>query len=37
MYVTDRCNLECEQCIYKPSILYLINEEFALDDFRRIG
>ncbi|MGU3449783.1 radical SAM protein [Methylobacterium sp. 391_Methyba4] len=32
MYVTDRCNLECEQCIYKPSISHFINEEIALDD-----
>jgi molybdenum cofactor biosynthesis enzyme MoaA len=32
MYITDRCNLECEQCIYKPSISHFINEEIALDD-----
>jgi MoaA/NifB/PqqE/SkfB family radical SAM enzyme len=32
MYITDRCNLECEQCIYKPSINHFINEEIALDD-----
>ena len=44
MYVTDRCNLECEQCIYKPSISHFINEEIALDDalgllasFRALG
>jgi MoaA/NifB/PqqE/SkfB family radical SAM enzyme len=44
MYVTDRCNLECEQCIYKPSISHFINEEIALDDalglltsFRKLG
>lgn len=44
MYVTDRCNLECEQCIYKPSISHFINEEIALDDalgllatFRSLG
>jgi MoaA/NifB/PqqE/SkfB family radical SAM enzyme len=44
MYVTDRCNLECEQCIYKPSITHFINEEIALNDalgllsaFRRLG
>jgi len=43
-YITDRCNLECEQCIYKPSISHFINEEIelgtALDllsTFRRIG
>ncbi|MCE3269032.1 MAG: radical protein, partial [Burkholderiales bacterium] len=32
MYITDRCNLECEQCIYKPSINHYINEEIALPD-----
>jgi MoaA/NifB/PqqE/SkfB family radical SAM enzyme len=32
MYITDRCNLECEQCIYKPSISHYINEEIALHD-----
>lgn len=44
MYITDRCNLECEQCIYKPSISHFINEEIALDDavglltsFRELG
>jgi len=44
MYITDRCNLECEQCIYKPSISHFINEEIelgtALDllsTFRRMG
>src|SRR5437868_4112315 len=44
MYITDRCNLECEQCIYKPSISHFINEEIALDDalgllqaFRALG
>lgn len=44
MYITDRCNLECEQCIYKPSISHFINEEIALGDalgllreFRRLG
>mgnify|MGYP003386618473 CR=1 FL=1 len=44
MYITDRCNLECEQCIYKPSISHFINEEIelhtALDllsTFRAIG
>lgn len=30
MYITDRCNLECEQCIYKPSINHFINEEIEL-------
>jgi molybdenum cofactor biosynthesis enzyme MoaA len=30
MYITDRCNLECEQCIYKPSIQHFINEEIEL-------
>lgn len=30
MYITDRCNLECEQCIYKPSITHFINEEIEL-------
>jgi len=32
MYITDRCNLECEQCIYKPSIKHFINEEISLDN-----
>jgi MoaA/NifB/PqqE/SkfB family radical SAM enzyme len=30
MYITDRCNLECEQCIYKPSITHFITEEIEL-------
>ena len=44
MYITDRCNLECEQCIYKPSISHFINEEIELNTaldllstFRTIG
>jgi MoaA/NifB/PqqE/SkfB family radical SAM enzyme len=44
MYITDRCNLECEQCIYKPSISHFITEEIelsiALDllcTFRELG
>ena len=44
MYITDRCNLECEQCIYKPSISHFINEEIELETaidllstFRRLG
>jgi MoaA/NifB/PqqE/SkfB family radical SAM enzyme len=44
MYITDRCNLECEQCIYKPSISHYINEEIGLEDalgllnsFRHLG
>ena len=44
MYITDRCNLECEQCIYKPSISHFLNEEIGLEDalglldsFRRLG
>lgn len=44
MYITDRCNLECEQCIYKPSISHFINEEIGLEDalgllesFRSLG
>jgi MoaA/NifB/PqqE/SkfB family radical SAM enzyme len=32
MYITDRCNLECEQCIYKPSISHFINEEIPLPE-----
>lgn len=32
MYITDKCNIECEQCIYKPSINHYINEEIPLDD-----
>ena len=44
MYITDRCNLECEQCIYKPSINHFINEEIEfstairlLSSFRELG
>lgn len=44
MYITDRCNLTCEQCIYKPSISHFINEEIELDTaldllctFRELG
>lgn len=44
MYITDRCNLECEQCIYKPSISHFIQEEIPLGDavgllktFRELG
>jgi molybdenum cofactor biosynthesis enzyme MoaA len=44
MYITDRCNLECEQCIYKPSISHFINEEIELNNalellltFRNMG
>lgn len=44
MYITDRCNLECEQCIYKPSISHFIKEEIAfteavglLKSFRSLG
>ncbi len=44
MYITDRCNLECEQCIYKPSISHFINEEIELQTaldllvtFRQLG
>lgn len=44
LYITDRCNLECKQCIYKPSISHYITEEIkvgtALDllaTFRRLG
>ena len=44
MYITDRCNLECEHCIYKPSISHFINEEIELETaldllhtFRKLG
>jgi MoaA/NifB/PqqE/SkfB family radical SAM enzyme len=44
MYITDRCNLECEHCIYKPSISHFINEEIELETaldllytFRKMG
>jgi len=36
MYITDRCNLECEQCIYKPSISHFINEEIQLETALRL-
>jgi hypothetical protein len=29
MYITDRCNLECEQCIYKPSINHFGSPSFV--------
>lgn len=32
MYITDRCNIGCEQCIYKPSINHYIKEEIELSD-----
>ena len=42
LYVTDRCNLGCEQCLYKP--LLRQGEEFRLDvaasllaEFRKSG
>lgn len=44
MYITDRCNITCEQCIYKPSINHFINEEIPLHDalallrtFKKLG
>lgn len=32
MYITDKCNISCAQCIYKPSINHYINEEIPLDE-----
>lgn len=32
MYITEKCNLSCEQCIYKPSVNHYIKEEIDLDD-----
>lgn len=44
MYITDKCNIACEQCIYKPSINHYINEEIPLNDalellrtFKKLG
>ncbi len=45
VYVIDKCNLECEQCLYKPNIKFCIgNEEIPYDelialisDFRTMG
>ena len=45
VYVVDECNLECEQCLYKPSIKFSIGrkeipyEELInlIADFRRMG
>lgn len=44
MYITDRCNLECDQCIYKPSITHFIQEDIPvqtalalLADFKTLG
>lgn len=32
MYITDKCNIACAQCIYKPSVNYSINEEIPLNE-----
>ncbi len=32
MYITDRCNCACSQCIYKPNINHYINEEIPLGE-----
>ena len=45
VYVIDECNLECSQCLYKPSIKFSIgNKEIPFDeliylisDFRKMG
>jgi MoaA/NifB/PqqE/SkfB family radical SAM enzyme len=44
LYVTDRCNLGCAQCIYKPSTSHFITEEIELSTvlnllctFRELG
>lgn len=44
MYITDRCNIACEQCIYKPSVNHFINEEIPLKEalallhtFKKLG
>ncbi len=44
MYITDRCNIGCEQCIYKPSINHYINEEIPINEalsllktFKKLG
>lgn len=44
MYITDKCNISCEQCIYKPSINHYINEEIPINDildllktFKKLG
>ncbi|MBI2373882.1 MAG: radical SAM protein [Deltaproteobacteria bacterium] len=30
LYITDRCNIACEQCIYKPNITYSEKREIPL-------
>jgi len=44
LYITDRCNIACAQCIYKPSVNHSIREEIPLSEavgllkaFRRLG
>jgi MoaA/NifB/PqqE/SkfB family radical SAM enzyme len=44
MYITDRCDIACAQCIYKPSVNHFIREEISLTEvvgllkaFRRLG
>jgi MoaA/NifB/PqqE/SkfB family radical SAM enzyme len=44
MYITDRCNIACAQCIYKPSVNHFIREEIELTEavgllksFRTLG
>lgn len=45
VYVTDECNLECEQCLYKPNIKFSIGRKEIpyteliqlISDFRKIG
>ena len=32
MYITDKCNISCAQCIYKPSTNHYIVEEIPLED-----
>ena len=32
MYITDKCNIFCKQCIYKPSNNHYINEEIELKE-----
>jgi molybdenum cofactor biosynthesis enzyme MoaA len=44
LYVTDQCNLYCEQCIYKPNITFHDQRQIPLDtaidlimDFHELG
>ena len=45
LYITDECNLRCEQCLYKPNLVFHIGNkeipqetvEALISDFREMG